>query len=155
MNKNIEKSKKLRKAIRAKASQCYANAWDAIESQEDYQDATYVEGMAVVNGLVLEHGWIEHEGEIVDPTLLEVNIAYFPGLRFKGRAGLDSTWRIPGMLESGMKLPIFYRFGWGGVGSPEFLQAIILAYRFAAMDAMAESYAKYGSGSACPSTMAG
>src|SRR4051812_18711663 len=126
MNKNIDKSKKLRKAIRAQAKQCYANAWAAIETQEEYRNATYVEGMAVLNLMVvIEHGWIEHEGEIIDPTLLDAGIVYFPGLRFKGREGLDSTWRIPGLQESGTKLPIFYRFGWGGVNSPEFLQAII------------------------------
>jgi hypothetical protein len=149
VKKNIDKSKKLKKAIRAKAQQCYANAWDAIETQEEYQHATYVEGMAVVNGLVIEHGWIEHEGEIIDPTLLDANVAYFPGLRFKGRERLDSTWRIPGMMESGLKLPVFYRFGWGGVNSPEFLQAIIKAYRFAGMEEVAESYIKYAPPNVC------
>ena len=149
MNKNVDKSKKLRKTIRAKAQQCFANAWDAIETQEEYQNATYVEGMAVVNGLPIEHGWIEHDGEIVDPTLLDANVVYFPGLRFKGREGLDSTWHIPGMMESGLKLPIFYRFGWGGVNSPEFLQAIVSAYRFAGIDAVAESYIKNAPPSLC------
>jgi hypothetical protein len=149
MNKNVDKSKKLRKTIRSKAQQCYANAWDAIETLEEYKNATYVEGMAVANGLVIEHGWIEHGSEIVDPTLLDDNVAYFPGLRFKGREGLDSTWRIPGMDESGMKLPIFYRFGWGGVNSPEFLQAIIKAYRFAGMDPVDESYVRYAAPSLC------
>ena len=94
----------------------------------------YVEGMAVTDSMVIEHGWIEKDGEIIDPTLLDANIVYFPGLRFIGRDGLDSTWRIPGLREAGMKLPVFYRFGWGGVDSPEFLQAIIQAYRFAGMD---------------------
>jgi hypothetical protein len=150
MNKNIDKSKKLRRAIRAKAKRCYANAWDAIETQEEYRNATYVEGMAVLDFMVIEHGWIEHEGEIIDPTLLDANIAYFPGLRFKGRDGLDSTWRIPGFMETGMKLPIFNRFGWGGVNSPEFLQAIIKAYRFAGMDEVAESYVKYAERNVCP-----
>jgi hypothetical protein len=149
MNKNVDKSKKLRKTIRSKAQQCYANAWDAIETLEEYKNATYVEGMAVANGLAIEHGWIEHDGEIIDPTLLDENVAYFPGLRFKGREGLDSTWRIPGMDESGMKLPIFYRFGWGGKNSPEFLQAIVSAYRFAGMDAVAESYIKNARPSLC------
>jgi hypothetical protein len=140
MQKNLEKSKKLKKAVRSKAKECYANAWRAIETQEEYKDATYVEGMAVVQGLVIEHGWVEHEGEIVDPTLLEADMAYFPGLRFQGRNGLETAWRIPGVLESGMELPIFYRFGWGGVNSAEFLRAIVDAYRFAGMDAVADSY---------------
>jgi hypothetical protein len=146
MHKNVEKSHKLQKAIRAKNQQCYANVWKAIETQEENKNATYVEGMAVLNGLVLEHGWIEHEGEIIDPTWDDSDgddVAYFPGLRFHGRDGLNSTWRIPGVLATGEKLPIFYRFGWGGVKSPEFAEAKIQAYRFAGMDAVADSYAKY------------
>ena len=141
IDKNVDKSKKLQKSIRAKQQQCYANAWKAIEMQDEYKNATYVEGMAV-DGLAFEHGWIEHEGEIIDPTLPDVPLVYFPGLRFQGRDGLDSTWRIPGVLKTGEKLPIFYRFGWGGVKSPEFLEAIINAYRFAGMDAVADTYAK-------------
>jgi hypothetical protein len=143
VHKNVEKSKRLRGAIRARAQQCYANAWDAIETQEEYKHATYVEGMAVARGLVIEHGWVEQDGEIIDPTLPDADVAYFAGLRFKGRDGLDFTWRIPGLIESGKKLPIFYRFGWGGVNSPEFLQAIVEAYRFAGMGEAAESYANY------------
>jgi hypothetical protein len=142
MNKNLDKSQKLKKAIRAKAKSCFGNAWDAIETQEEYQNAIYVEGMAVHNSMVIEHGWIEHEGEIIDPTLPDAPWVYFPGLRFKGRDGLDSTWRIPGFKESGVKVPIFYRFGWGGAKSPEFLGAVVQAYRFAGMDSVAESYAK-------------
>jgi hypothetical protein len=109
-HKNVEKSKRLKGAIRARAQQCYANAWDAIETQEEYQHATYVEGMAVARGLVIEHGWVEQDGEIIDPTLPDAGVTYFPGLRFEGREGLDSTWRIPGLIVSGIKLPIFYRF---------------------------------------------
>lgn len=141
MRKNYEESKALKKVIRAKPRQCYANAWSAIESVEDYRNATYVEGMAVDRFLVFEHGWIEHEGEILDPTLPDADVEYFPGLRFVGRTGLDSTWRIPGMSDSGVKLPIFYRFGWGGVNNPDFLTAIIAAY--AGMEDMAQQYAKY------------
>src|ERR1700677_4865163 len=140
MNKNVDKSKKLKKTIRSKSQQCFANAWDAIETLEEYKNATYVEGLAVLEGImVIEHGWIEHEGEIIDPTLLEETMVYFPGLRFKGRDGLDSTWRIPGWRESGDKLPIFYRYGWGGINSPEFLQAKVDAYRFAGNNPAADA----------------
>jgi hypothetical protein len=141
MLKNIAESKRLKKAIRAKPKQCYANAWRAIETQEEYRDATYVEGAAVRDHvLVLEHGWIVREGEIIDPTLPDGDLAYFPGLQFEGRKGLEGTWRIPGLLESGLKLPVFYRFGWGGVASPEFRNAMVAAYRFAGHDLVAESY---------------
>jgi hypothetical protein len=140
MRKNIVESKRLKRAMRAKSKRCYANAWDAVETQAEYQNATYVEGLVVCQSMVIEHGWIETEEEIVDPTLPTEDMVYFSGLRFKGKDGLDCSWKIPGFLESGMKLPIFYRFGWGGVNSPEFLQAIVRAYRFAGMDDVANSY---------------
>lgn len=138
MNKNIGRSTKLKRAIHAKSRECWTNAWDAITKLTEYQNATYVEGVIVAYGDVVEHGWIEHEGQIIDPTLLDANITYFPGLRFKGRDGLDSTWNIPGYLESGVHLPIHYRFGRGGRDSPEFLRAIVDAFRFAGMNELAD-----------------
>ena len=138
MNKNIEKSKRLKRLIHAEARECWANAWNAIKTQDEYKDATYVEGAVIAFGDVVEHGWIEHEGEIIDPTLLDANVAYFPGLRFKGRDGLDSTWDIPGYRESGVHLPIFLRFGRGGRDSPEFLKAVVDACRSGGMDELAD-----------------
>lgn len=138
MNKNVDRSKKLKRAIHAKARECWTNAWDAITTLTEYKNATYVEGVIVAYGDVVEHGWIEHEGQIIDPTLLDANITYFPGLRFKGRDGLDSTWDIPGYMESGVQLPVYLRFGSGGGDSPEFLKAIVDACRFAGMNELAD-----------------
>ena len=139
MNKNLEKSMQLKTAINARARECWTNAWEATATQDEYKDATYVEGVVIAYGDVVEHGWIEHEGDIIDPTLLDANIAYFPGLRFKGRDGLDSTWDIPGYLESGVHLPIYLRFGPGGGDSPEFLKAVVDACRSCGMNAIADS----------------
>jgi hypothetical protein len=138
MNKNVGRSKKLKKAIHAKARECWTNAWVAIATQDEYENATYVEGAVIAFGDVVEHGWIEHEGEIIDPTLLDANITYFPGLRFKGRTGLDSTWHIPGYMESGVQLPVYLRLGHCGVDSPQFLKAVVDAFRFAGMDELAD-----------------
>jgi hypothetical protein len=33
-----------------------------------------------------------------------------------------------------------YRFGWGGIESPEFRSAIVAAYRYAGMDDVAKRY---------------
>ena len=41
-------------------------------------------------------------------------------------------------------LPIFYRFGWGGIESPEFRAAIVAAYRYAGMEDMAMRYEQWG-----------
>ena len=40
-------------------------------------------------------------------------------------------------------LPIFYRFGWGGIESPEFRAALVAAYRYVGMEDMAIRYESY------------
>jgi hypothetical protein len=98
--------------------------------------------MAILGFLPIEHGWVEKDGVIVDPTLPLDKGVYFPGLRFKGQRGLAEALRIakPGYTT---ELPIFYRFGWGGVDSPEFRAALIAAYRHAGLEGMAKQYEEY------------
>ncbi len=43
---------------------------------------------AVLDGFAIEHGWIEKDGMVIDPTLPTDEIVYFPGLRFRGQYGL-------------------------------------------------------------------
>jgi hypothetical protein len=82
--------------VRARPQQCYYNAFQVIQQIPEYADAEYVEGMAVnKHGLELEHGWVEKDGMVVDPTLPEVELSYFPGLRFKGLRGLSDALKIP------------------------------------------------------------
>lgn len=87
-----------------------------------YANATYVEGFAVQGGLCIEHGWVEREGEIIDPTLPEANMRYFPGLRFEGQLNLSKALQTPREPDCD-DLPMFFRFGWGGSDSEEFLEA--------------------------------
>jgi hypothetical protein len=70
----------------------------------------------------MEHGWIEFDGEIIDPTLPTDRIVYFPGLRFDGGQGLSTAFKIP-KPKGNHDLPIFYRFGRCGSDSPEFSSA--------------------------------
>lgn len=84
---------------------------------------------------------------IVDPTLPEHELAYFPGLRFKGLRGLSKALRIPKPERTAEDLPIFYRFGWGGIESPEFRSALIAAYRFNGLEDLARRYESYVPGS--------
>ena len=87
--KDVFESKRVRRLVRARAQQCYRNAFQVILHVPEYEDAEYVEGMAVEShGLALEHGWVEKDGTIIDPTLPANELAYFPGLRFKGLRGL-------------------------------------------------------------------
>jgi len=138
--KNKEESNRVRKLIRAKPQQCYLSAFRVIQAIPEYADADYVEGMAVVDGVLpIEHGWVEKNGEIIDPTLPDDDLAYFAGLRFNGGLGLSKAIQIP-KPDYCEDLPIFYRFGWGGIDSPEFRAACVDSYRHAGNDFMALRY---------------
>ena len=43
----------------------------------------------------IEHGWIEANGELLDPTLPYDDLTYFPGLRWSGQEGIARAFRIP------------------------------------------------------------
>jgi hypothetical protein len=100
-----------------------------------YQEATYVEGIVVEvmegGGFPFEHGWVEKDGEIIDPTLPSHELVYFPGLRFVGVLGLAEALAIPKPDYTSEDFPIFYRFGWGGADSPVSSQARREAHRLA------------------------
>ena len=129
--KDILESQRVRKSIRAKRGQCYYNAFQVIHDVPEYAEADYVEGFVVRCGVPIEHGWVEKDGVIVDPTLPEDEVAYFPGLRFQGASGLAEALQIPKPKKAIRDLPIFCRFGWDGLQSPEFRAANVAAYRHA------------------------
>ena len=142
--KDILESKRVGKIIRAKGQQCYYNAFHVIQEVPEYADADYVEGLAVPNGgLPIEHGWVEKDGVVIDPTLPEREAVYFAGLRFRGGVPLAKALRIPKPEYTTEDFPIFHRFGWGGIDSPEFRAALIAAYRHAGMDGVAKTYENY------------
>ena len=97
--------------------------------------------------MALEHGWVERNGVIVDPTLPTNELTYFPGLRFKGLRGLSKALQIPKPEHTSEDLPIFYRFGWGGIESSVFRSALIAAYRFSGSEDLAKRYENYEPGS--------
>ena len=133
--KNTAESKRAGKLIRAKKQCCYLNAFRVIQEVPGYRAATYVEGIVVQmvegGGFPFEHGWVEKDGEIIDPTLPSHELVYFPGLRFVGVLGLAEALAIPKPAYTTEDFPIFYRFGWGGADSPEFSQAQREAYQLA------------------------
>jgi hypothetical protein len=82
----------------------WRTAWRALHSRADLAHGLYVEGWAVTpNGADLfEHGWLEIDGRIVDPMRWDMQLAYFPVLRFDrrqlseasvDRPNLPVTWR--------------------------------------------------------------
>jgi len=89
----------------------------------DYSQAGYVEGWAVVDsGLLIEHGWVAKDGTVIDPTLPEDKIVYFPGLEFSGRDGIEAFMATKDGKKC-KKTPLFYSFGWGGSNHAGYQQA--------------------------------
>ena len=56
---------------------------------------------------------------------------------------MTQAMKIPKPEWTTDDLPIFYRFGWGGIDSPEFRAAIVAANRYAGMEAVAKRYEDY------------
>ena len=130
MRKNVALSLKLSKdkRIRVKPQQCYYNAFKTMFYCPEYESATYVEGI-VHDGVSIEHGWIEFNGEILDPTLPSHDLIYFPGLRLEGMLEVSKVMRLP-KPDGCEDIPFFYRFGWGGRDSHEFRAAWEGAIRY-------------------------
>jgi hypothetical protein len=137
--KDVKESKRARKLVGAKAHRCYLNAFRVIQEVPEYANADYVEGMAVLGGLPVEHGWVEKDGIIIDPTLPDNDGVYFPGIRYRGGYGLSLALQHFNNTE----LPFFRQCGWGGVDSPEFKAALVAAYRHAGCEEMAKWFEEY------------
>ena len=154
MDKDIGQSRALAKRIRSRQKQCFFNSWRVIERLDQYAEAIYVEGLAINlrSRLLFEHAWIEHEGVLLDPTLPEGNLVYFPGLRCVGRNGLAEAAALPTLELGGFVIgvdgaakaaaspdlrgcgngpPIFFKFGFGGYEHQGFRAARKAAERFA------------------------
>jgi hypothetical protein len=145
VDKDMVESKTISKLIRAKAQACYHNAFRVVMEIPKYADADYVEGLAVIDhAVVIEHGWVEKDGVVIDPTLPSEDLVYFPGLRVEGQRGLAAAVQIPKPERTQEDFPIFYRFGWGGIDSPEFRAALVTAYRYAGSEGLARRYEEYG-----------
>lgn len=135
MKKNVEMSLTLAKSkkVRPVPKHCYRNASRAVLLVPEFRDAAYVEGIAVSHGygMPIEHDWVEHEGDVLDPTLPEGDYAYFPGLRFEGREALKRAIRSIPRGRGEPDVPLFYRFGWGGCDSLGFCRAWDEAWEYA------------------------
>lgn len=63
---DYQQSLAVARAIQAQPKACWRNAAMALLTCLDA--GRYVEGIAVWNGIPMEHGWVEVENSIVDPT---------------------------------------------------------------------------------------
>lgn len=122
--KDEEESERVGIQICAWPRQCWFNARRVIQKLKEYAEASYVEGWAVCHdGLHIEHGWVVRDGLVIDPTLPRKVAVYFPGLEFRGRAGIKEFLDTPGGRKC-KKSPFLYAFGWGGCMSPSFRRCV-------------------------------
>ncbi len=122
MRVNFALSRQLAEQVKAIPKECWRNAYLALTC---LPTAKYVEGWAITaSGLMVEHGWLEYEGEIVDPTFslgdsrekLQAT-AYFPGVRYC----LDEAMGL--LAKRDGQLPLVWAHGWGGMDCPEYAEA--------------------------------
>lgn len=117
--KDFEESARVGQRIGAIPKLCWRNARRVVQKLDAYADASYVEGIVCLDGRhPMEHGWVcRSDGTIIDPTLPRHGGAYFPGLEFRGRAGIKEFLATP-QGRACKKSPFFFAFGWGGRNSP-------------------------------------
>ena len=134
MNVNRELSARLAEKVGAGLKQCFLNAWRALQCERELEGGLYVEGWAVAGdrGLVIEHGWLELDGEIIDPTLYDCDVAYFPALRFDRETAKREVAQRGETMGPG-ELPIVWRFGWGGCKNSEYMDARERALEFSGL----------------------
>jgi hypothetical protein len=120
-------------ARRTKNEPRYHAACYALLDYSELSVGHYVEGYTVDEaGRIADHGWVELGDKIIDPTLCELPLTYFAGLRFNRSQIWDALVSIPKPEYVQEDLPIFYRFGWGGCDSPTMMQAWASARAFSA-----------------------
>lgn len=111
----IQKNRKVRLAMKA----CWDNAFQVVTKVPEYRHVSYIEGIAVYPcGVFMEHGWLEVDGKVIDPTLPTDEFIYIAGLTIAGaEAVLEAVDRLP-RPEGAETIPLFVRFGWGGERHP-------------------------------------
>src|SRR5437764_577654 len=132
--KNTQESGRVARhpSVRATPKNCYLNALRVVQHIPGYEQAWYVEGLAVLPiGFAVEHGWVERGGDVVDPTPPphDEGVVYFPGLRFRCCQGIAEALNTPKPRWT-KDFPLFYRHGWGGHDSPDFRAAREAAWAF-------------------------
>ena len=75
--------------------------------------------------IAIEHAWIELDGQIIDPTPKSwiTQFAYYPGLR------LSKDELMHAVTDDG-RLPIVWRYDWGGMQHPGYSEAYKKAWSF-------------------------
>ena len=123
LRKNVSLSCAVGKSLPARPSECFYNAFRVVTELSEFNSATYVEGVAVdVSGSSIgDHGWVVNNDEIIDPTLPDRDLLYFPVLRVEGSKALQQSLRDT--PRSDHHLPLFWRLRDGGIRLPSIQMA--------------------------------
>lgn len=115
-------SRELADVFIPKVRQCYRNAFFALVYSEGLP-VTYIEGFAVLDKIVMFHGWLEFAGRIIDPTWAYEGMGdaiYFAGLRVALPEALF-LWRDTDVF------PFVTFYGRSGLDHPGYSQAFYAA----------------------------
>jgi len=85
MVKDVPESLRVAGLVQAKPRLCWRNTVNLIYELPEYWQATYVEGIVLDPrhpDFPQEHGWVERDGDIIDPTLPALELQYFPALKW-------------------------------------------------------------------------
>lgn len=101
---DAELSQQVVQLIESLAQDRWRKAWCALQWMPELAAGEYVEGYVITadNHIVFEHGWVELDGRIIDPSFPAGHLAYFPGLRFD-RAGAHQA------VADDLDLPVMWR----------------------------------------------
>lgn len=95
--KDVADSRRWAKRIRAMPQQCWRNA--ALIACAIREPCKYVEGFVILSDIgpiFIEHGWVEIDNRIIDPTLPDNDLIYFTGIAYEGawlKSQLDKSKR--------------------------------------------------------------
>ena len=130
MNREIDihRSHEAAQRIKAEPRACWRNA---ILAQQHLPETLYIEGWAVSpDGLVIEHGWLEQDNKVIDPTLIsrieekEESPTYFSGLRYTAEQTIEAPRETEGYL------PLVCRDGYWGRETPSYMIAYCGAWEY-------------------------
>jgi len=119
MNINRGLSQELAMKVNAVPGSCWLNAVEALAYLPE--QTAYIEGWIVIGESceILEHGWLELNGEIIDLSLYTQNVlGYFPGLKLRNPP------------KQGHLLPFVYHYGLHSKQFESYLEAFTEAQEF-------------------------
>ena len=102
IGKDFEESARVGRLIGAIPKSCWRNALRVVQKLDEFADASYVEGIACLDGCpLIEHGWVcRSDGTVIDPTLPRRCGLYFPDLSSKEGRQSASFWEHHGVASA-------------------------------------------------------